>query len=150
MPFESKSIVKDDVFRRRDPRKTRFLQCFGTRKPALKCSLGAQRHVFYRFSEATLDCREELRKPLYFTVKLRPLWVAKHVFSFSHLQSWINVSVKIAPLATLHPLPPPGELQKARKIRTGQGGRGPGRCPGRQVPKVPYCCTPASFWSPFW
>ena len=68
-----RSIVKDDVFRLRDPRKTRVLLCFGRRKPAPECSLVAQRHVFYGFSEAILGFRDDLRKPLYFTLKLGPL-----------------------------------------------------------------------------
>ena len=55
MPFESINIVKEFVFRLRDPRKTCFILCVGTRKPALKSSLVARRHVFYGFSEATLD-----------------------------------------------------------------------------------------------
>lgn len=56
-------------FRLRDPRKTRVLLCFGRRKPAPECSLVAKRHVFYGFSEAILGFRDDLRKPLYFTLK---------------------------------------------------------------------------------
>ena len=68
--FRAEKHSKRLHFRLRDSRKTRVLQCFGRRKPAPECSSVARRHVFYGIYEAILDYRDDLRKPLYLTMKL--------------------------------------------------------------------------------
>ena len=82
------------------------------RKPAPECSLVAQRHVFYWFNEAILDFRDELRKPLYFTLKLGPLWVEKNVLPPFHFEKTTNVSAKIVPLAGSRHLRKPRRASK--------------------------------------
>ena len=56
---------------------------------------------FLNLSLASANNRENHRT-------LLPLWVEKKLFRSFHLQNLTNVSAKIAPLAGLHRLPPPG------------------------------------------
>ena len=131
-------------------RKLVFYVVFGDEKRSPSNFWCPKGTVFIGFSNLSLPSAENREEPNIFC------W--NYGFCGSKNKSFLFFTLKVGLMyrlkSHLWPACTICRLHKTFKffceIWPGQGGRGPGRCPGRQVPKVPDCCTPASFWRPFW